>query len=276
LVDWRPLHDRDSDVEEQPHQGVPRHLSAAIWDWVEHALRTPGRLYDRSMVQRVGVLARVPLGAGRNTPELLTDLKASCLENGVVFLSVVDAVLATRGGAADDQVERLRELLHAGHSAWSVGPDGTSLARRVDPAAAAAAAQAIGVSDPAAAELAEAWRNAFGRHPDPSDAWDHAIKAVEHVLKPVVCPDRPRATLGNVVGDLRAQDRWQIALPGRRNDHNVDHLVAILDVLWPNPDRHGGIDSRPVSLDQARAVVHLAVTIVQWGRAGIVHRIRTT
>jgi hypothetical protein len=46
----------------------------------------------------------------------------------------------------------------------------------------------------------------------------------------------------------------------------------MLRLLWPNPDRHGGTNSRQPSLDEAQAVVHLAVTIVQWARADLLTR----
>src|SRR5271165_1713047 len=39
--------------------------------------------------------------------------------------------------------------------------------------------------------------------------------------------------------------------------------------MWPNPDRLGGEGSRQPSLLEARAVAHLAVTIVRWARSGV-------
>jgi len=46
----------------------------------------------------------------------------------------------------------------------------------------------------------------------------------------------------------------------------------MLDLIWPNPDRHGGTHNRLVTLDEAHAVVLLAVTVVQWGRAGVLKK----
>jgi hypothetical protein len=51
-----------------------------------------------------------------------------------------------------------------------------------------------------------------------------------------------------------------------------DRLISMLELMWPNPDRHGGGQQRLPSLDEARAVVHLAVTLVQWGRAQVLTR----
>jgi len=91
----------------------------------------------------------------------------------------------------DNWVERLRFALAVGNSVWTTAPDKRSLTRRVDSIAEAAVARAVAPHDAASQELAEAWRNAYSREPNPSDAW-----AVEHILKPVVCPRNLKATLG--------------------------------------------------------------------------------
>jgi len=43
-------------------------------------------------------------------------------------------------------------------------------------------------------------------------------------------------------------------------------LKVLLRLIWPNHDRHGGGATRIPSLREARAVVQVAVTIVQWYR----------
>jgi hypothetical protein len=40
----------------------------------------------------------------------------------------------------------------------------------------------------------------------------------------------------------------------------------MLRLIWPNPDRHANPNHRRTpSTEEARAVVHVAVTVVQWG-----------
>jgi hypothetical protein len=109
-----------------------------------------------------------------------------------------------------------------------------------------------------------------GRNGDPSDAWDHAIKAMEDVLVPVVLPNQQNATLGSVLGHLRSQGNlWKMVLPGKDQSHDVAPLVGMLDVIWPNVDRHPGVPTtRSPTTEEARAVVTLAATIVQWHRDG--------
>ncbi|MGH3696787.1 MAG: hypothetical protein ACRDRX_22860 [Pseudonocardiaceae bacterium] len=163
-------------------------------------------------------------------------------------------------------------MLLYGGSAWTATK--TGLWRRVDPVAQEAYDTASLPHDAASDELVEAWRKAYGREPDPSDAWDHSIKAVEHILKPVVCPSNAKATLSNVIGDLRSQpQRWKLVLPGTNSDFSANRLVLMLELIWPNPDRHGGGTPAVITLEQAQAVVHLAVTIVQWGRVQVLQRI---
>jgi hypothetical protein len=219
----------------------------------------------------VAATCRVPLNAGAHGSRLYNEIIMFCNWDQEQFLDVVHATIQLTHEYWS--VEALEEMLTYGGSAWAATK--TGLQRRVDPVAQAAYDNAVSQThDPASDELAEAWRKAYGREPDPSDAWDHSIKAVEHILKPVVCPSNTKATLSNVIGDLRSQpQRWKLVLPGSNGDFSANRLVAMLELIWPNPDRHGGSLSTVVTLDQAQAVVHLAVTIVQWGRAGALQRI---
>jgi hypothetical protein len=64
-----------------------------------------------------------------------------------------------------------------------------------DPAAQASFEQATATPGSASTELKEAWRNAYGRNGDPSDAWDRAIKVVEAILLPTILPKQDVGTL---------------------------------------------------------------------------------
>jgi len=88
-----------------------------------------------------------------------------------------------------------------------------------------------------------------------------------------VTPAKAKATLGDVVGTLNSQDHlWRLALHGHDGSQSVAPLVSMLRLMWPNPDRHGGQGSRQPSLVEAQAVVHLAVTIVQWARSDVLSK----
>jgi hypothetical protein len=63
----------------------------------------------------------------------------------------------------------------------------------------------VAPGDAASREITEAWRKAYGHHADASDAWDHAIKAVEAVLIPIVVPTQAGAHIGHLIGQLDRQ-----------------------------------------------------------------------
>jgi hypothetical protein len=227
---------------------------------------------------RVSAMVRIALAPAGNHRSVLAQIQDHCMADEIQFLAVIDALLedlhSTVGTRITRLINQLEQYLRLGNSTWTIAPDRRSLTSRVDPTAEQVVVQVIAPQDAASDDLATAWRATYGREPDPSDAWDHSIKAVEHILKPVVCPNNAKATLGNVLGDLRSQPhRWKLVLPGTNGDFSVNRLVAMLELIWPNPDRHGGSTATVVALEQAQAVVHLAVTVVQWGRAGVLRRV---
>jgi hypothetical protein len=170
----------------------------------------------------------------------------------------------------EKRTDRLEALLASGRSVWRATEKG--LERRVEAIATAAFEQAVKPQDAASTELSEAWGKAYGRDSDASDAWDHAIKAVEAILRGIVSPNNTQATLGTLIRDLRnGAHKFKFVLT---NDlGGVQTLLAMLQLMWPNPDRHGDLQQRHTpSLDEAHAVVQLAVTIVQWGRDGQIVR----
>jgi hypothetical protein len=185
------------------------------------------------------------------------------------FLDLIDGALQIFY-VHELQVKSLRQLLDVSGSVWTIAPDGKSLIEVVNDEAQATYDSATSIADDATTELREAWANAFGRNGDPSDAWDHAIKALEDVLVPVVVPNKTKATLGDVLGQLRSQGNlWKMLLPGNDRSHDVAPLVAMLELIWPNHDRHGGnIPKRTPSPAEARAIVTQAATLVQWHRDG--------
>ncbi|MCV7411974.1 hypothetical protein AWC05_14325 [Mycobacterium florentinum] len=202
----------------------------------------------------------------------MTALLAEGVKDDDIFLDLIDAALNVWGETHNDW-PALQRVLESGASVWRVADDRVSLTEVVSDEAQSTFNAATSTADEATKELREAWSNAFGRNGNPSDAWDHAIKAIEDILIPVVVPNNSKATLSNVIGELGGQQgtQWGMILPGSDQSHDVSPLVAMLRLMWPNHDRHGGGASGPKrtpSLEEGRAVVTLAATIVQWHREG--------
>ncbi|MGI5228409.1 hypothetical protein [Actinoallomurus iriomotensis] len=229
----------------------------------------PSSAEANSLILTVAGMTRVAVG-GWSTPNYaFEELFRAAEADPEVFLDIVDATLAVTTGGEED----LRRALELCGSVWTVSPDGRSLQRRVAPAMVSAAERAMSPLDAASEELRLAWAAAYGRGPDASDAWDHSIKAAESVLIPVVVPKKAKATMGDVLGQLRRPENgWRLVLPGADGDHAVAPLVGMLRLLWPNPDRHGAGQRRTPTLEEAQAVVQLTVTIVQWARDGVLRK----
>ncbi|MEU9634427.1 MULTISPECIES: hypothetical protein [Streptomyces] len=222
---------------------------------------------NTSLIHRAAMAVRIPIANTREV-EMMQSLILQCAQDENLFLDLVDYLLST--GSGGTMASHLESSLSVGGSAWMVSADGISLQRRIDESAQLSYELASAPADQASEELKQAWDRAFSRGPDASDAWDHAIKAVEAVLIPLVVPKQEKAQLGHVVGSLRSQgDRWKFVLPGVKMDHSVAPLVSMLDALWPNPDRHANGANRKPRLEEAQAAVHLAVNIVQWARGDV-------
>lgn len=124
--------------------------------------------------------------------------------------------------------------------------------------------------------LADAWRQTYGRPTDPTTAYRQAVRAIEQVACPLVLPNNPKATLGNVRDHLRdAPHKWTFTLVDKDDAGTVDPVVTMFDRLWTGQvSRHGGgRTSREQTQTEAEAAVHLAVVLIQWLTIGALRRL---
>jgi hypothetical protein len=267
-MDWQPLSVREGVSSSRgPYEGVPPHLAPELIRWLQGVFgyTISGGMGYKTMLSVV-TRSRIAVPPVQTTPShLMNAILNVCLNDDERFLDVVDAALYEQRWGKEGNV--VRKMLEVAGSAWTVSVDGASLHRRVDPAAQVSMELATTPNDVASAELTEAWAKAYGRSPNASDAWDHSIKAVEAALIPVVVPKQDKPQLGHVLGQLdRNESQWKLGLTSQQGLTPVQTLVGMLRLVWPNPDRHPAGDRREPSLEEAQAVVHLAVTIVQWTR----------
>jgi hypothetical protein len=275
--DLQPLSVREGAREPGgPYEGAPPHLLGMLISWIDDDAIGHGSWHHR-MLRHIITYAHAQVPYSPDGWITARRLLASCAKDEELCLNVVDAylLLADPDDSHPDKTisaDNLRLILAAGGSVWTVSPNNRSLQRAVDSQTQAAFELATSSADVASSELREAWANTYGRSPDPSDAWDHSIKAVEAALRPIVCPNHTRATLANVIGELRT-GQWKLNVRGRARDNSIQPLIQNLELLWPDPNQHGSpTPELPATREEAAAVVQLAVVIVQWARDGQIIR----
>lgn len=110
-----------------------------------------------------------------------------------------------------------------------------------------------------------------------SEAYFRAVRAVEHAAIPVILPNKKNATLGHAIGQIE-DGGW--CYPAARTEHGkrdfepTSVLVGMLRSLWiGHSDRHGGPDTVVVTLDDAKAAVYLAASLIGMFTEGLVRKL---
>lgn len=261
------------DLPDGAYEGAPDHLRGPLTRWLEKLYTiTPDILtpkMDEAGLERLATLIRIDL-RGTDGYGMMSGVLAWIGEDSERLLDAIHYSLQipTR---MTKRWEELEILLAYGGSIWTA--TGKGLQRRVHATAIEAFDTLVAVPDNASDHLARAWTGAYGRNPHPASAWHHSIKAVEASLRPVVCPNNPIATLSQIIDELHT-GRWRLEVRGQARDYAIDPLIKMLELVWPDPNRLDTTTSElPTTREEARAVVQLAVAIVQWGRDGqIVNR----
>lgn len=294
---WQPLSRRHISTRERAlFEGVPDHLIRPLKTWIA------GYLEDRpELTERVALQMRVALGTP--DPQQLVALVSD--SDPSKLLDVVDVVLhldkslwwdldvagpepKAEAGLADwipsfgwpkgsraAAVERLAEMLMDAGSAFEVDWRQRCLQHRVDVTVTTAAEQAMSMDS--GSHLQASWAATYGRHPDPSKAYDEAIRAVEAAAIPVLLPTEATATLGKVLAHLtQAGNKWELAIEGPTGG-DIAPLTEMIRLLWKGHiARHAGsLTFRPQHQDEAQMAVHLAATLVHWFTTGAVRRRRS-
>jgi len=281
VSDYVPLSRRVSGKDQVLYPGVPPHLEAPLLEWIS-------RYETHEILREATLRAEVsysPLSAENETFRMEA-LKTGFQRAGdphKAFLDVVESVLFIRGHAAGGQparfaqedkaiakeaAERLERILRLGSSHWRVAED--RLEARVDDNVREALERAREEAKGSASKhLGEAWRECYGRTPNPSRAYSEAFKAAEAAAKPVIRPNDRLTTLGRMKGELKANPAlWRFAIaPG-----DIEPVISAMSTLIDGQtDRHGG-GSVPITQEAAESALLLAATLVHWFAIGAVTR----
>lgn len=289
------MQDDPQNLYEGLHDGVPEWMRKALRAWQVEIL---GLIFndDDSAMKRFHKLEQHL----RTSIDLPTNATNSGLNSAVVAhfqalgkqLLLTDYLLSLadldkvggwetlqKGMEDEDHLfARLESTLRSSGSKWTIGvraADRLGLVQRVPEGVQTAAEATMRSSGRAGRRLAEAWGEAFGIEPNPSNAYSLSVKAVEDAALPKV-PLKPKdhRTLGSVIRALNSANYdaadWTLGFQ-REDKHysNGQTLVAMLKTLWSGQtDRHGGdhelVNGTLISQEAAEAAAMLAVPLVHW------------
>ncbi len=280
---WRPLFASEGaqqEVYDALSEGVPVWMRASFDSWVTSLVNSiPSRDLQQALVLEVERRLRMQLdwrhidhyGYARGLlASVATDEERLILADFLVSKQRADSSF----------VATLWRVLSEAGSAWTVGkrhPDVLGLIRRVPAGVQDAADAAFRLGDPGKL-LRQAWTSIYGVHPNPSEGYRLAIKAVEAAAVPVVSPKNSNATFGTVVRDMENQRDW--SLPFARQHDKAPTAQVVIDLMraiWHGQhDRHGGALSSnlPLAVSQAEAetAVTGAVSLIHWFTSGALVR----
>lgn len=280
-VPWRPLFEdegRAVEAYEALTEGVPPWLQASLLGWLRQCCGER-RSYDSrvELLQLIERGLRWQLDWGTvNRGEWFGALLDVAADDAGI-LKLADFALAQRL-ADGPQARDLNRVLSDAGSAWTVGERSgrTGLVRRV-PQGVQAAAEVVAGHGNAGRLLYQAWGTVYGLHPNPSEAYRLAVKAVEAAAIPVVSASNSKATLGTVIKQMEDQGGWSLPFDREHpKSPTAEVLLGMMRTLWHGQhDRHASGDpTAPLSVSQveAESAVVLAVTLVQWFVSGAVRR----
>lgn len=216
--------------------------------------------------------SRIDLGVRSPAPqyprEVRAFLNAFSDQELTFYIDFVLSQFLVVQGRAPQHVSALQSILRRSGSNWTVGNRGGryGLVERVPSGVAKAVESVMSKQDLASGKLREAWDKAYGVNPSPSHAYYDAVKAVEILSTPLISRTDQDPTLGKDINVLRTGGhKWQFVMAGSKHATAVEHLVSVMQLLWHSQsDRHGHEDYKDVTLEEAKAAVLLASTLVGW------------
>ena len=271
---WSPGRRKARLALETPYEGVPDHLMVPLWGWADAFLSN-----NSDLVRSLGIEFRITLPAPDTyggLGEAVRRLSERCLTDRDFFLDVVEYLLEVkcwnkRYNADWQMANALEHTLQLANSAYKVREDQGGLEMRTTPEVQAQVQEVVNTATGSAGEhLANAWNEAYSRTPDAVKSYSESVKAVESALAQHVSPQNPKQTLGTMIRDVAAKpSKWKFAIADG-NVGGVDTVVHMMRMLWDGQtSRHGGVSpTRPETDEEARAAVHLAATLVQFGVSG--------
>ena len=266
-----PTGRREALVEE-----FPRYLREAIFQWMHDSLESSSGFVSTEFLINFQNASRVDIGFQSNrylnwNDQLLPYLREI---DDAIFTNLLD-YLASSTPFEPGTEHPLEYILSEGGSAWTImrwNDIYARLTRRVPEGVTEAFHDVLSATDRASRKLQEAWVDAYGPEPRASVAYSNAVVAVETAALTVIPVNKQDATLANLFSILEAEKpKWQLVLRDSDKAPGAKSLAAMLRTLWRgHQSRHGRPDYTDATLEEARAALVLAATLVQWFTSGVI------
>jgi hypothetical protein len=285
-VDYRPPSERevaDPDLDTL-HENVPPWMIAPLVRWLEPFLSTTNDLGERSrnldFIEGLEMSGRLHRPIDRRKP--VADVNARIEADpsfgirAIAYTIGTMTIFRTPGHVVTNtRLPALERMLSESGSAWEVtevdlddGIEGRKrlILTRLDLAGAKLAISGVRDQNARAGSfLADAWKSIATQDPQPGEAYDKAVKAIEVAAQPVVLPNNTSATLGQIISAMNAKpSKWTFVLG------DLDLVIDMMNRVWTNHFRHGTQQHDDNTPQEADAAVHLAIPLVRFFVGGLI------
>lgn len=261
--------------------GIPGSMEAPLRAWVMACLEGEWSVIysepaaNLRQAHALQAALQIDFGAPASGDMKLIHLIGAIYAQGErTIMRVVDFLLSQMP-YENTAVQDIAQILDWSNSKYRVDTFGLNprLRLRLAEGIESSAQSTIDQSGAAGALLAKAWRYAFGIEPQPAEAMDFAVKAVERAATPVVSPRNDVATLGTATRDIKTQSDWTHGMRANELAPANTTIHHMMQTLWYGQQyRHVNQNATPPTAEQAQTHVMLAATLVGWFASGAVVR----
>ena len=268
--EWRPP--IPTGREEVLVEGFPPYLRESVFPWLFLEMGDKTTFIDQSLMLAFQRRIKRDLGFTASGMIARREMRSRLLSlDDNTFVNLVSFVLYD---AYADDVDTVETVLSEGGSEWMAmwGDQHGLLVKRVPEGVLSAVKPVLSASDAASRKLQEAWGDAFGVNPRPSVAYGNAVVAVETAALSVIKVAKQDPTLADLFSILEAEKpKWGLVLRDSDKAPGAKTLAAMLRTIWRGHEsRHGRPEYKDASIEEARAAVLLAATLVDWFTTGVV------